>query len=191
MIPKVLRWLQTNFSPLLEPHHNYEQQEHIDTSWVKMASAAMIHFGLDPGKFVCFLGGKYTGYTRDIHRTMSAVKDHISPEDLAHMKLILLDGCPAKLTFKKPLSNKLEMILRVNSKSFNKNPEIVKKTLNKEDRYSHGVPLDILICLLSPYLRHTMQTMVLKEGKNPRLCYHASTTKKPTDILMNQITTVA
>jgi hypothetical protein len=92
-----------------------------------MASTAMIHFGLDPGKFVHFLGGEYTGYTRNVHRTLSAVKDHISPEDLAHMKCILLDGCPAESTFEKPLSNKMEMILRGNSKSFNKNPEIVKR----------------------------------------------------------------
>jgi hypothetical protein len=57
--------------------------------------------------------------------------------------------------FKKALSNKMEMISSRNSKSFNDNPEIVKKTKNKEDRYSHVVPLDILICLLLPYLRHT------------------------------------
>ncbi len=125
----------------------------------------MIHFGLDPGKFVHFLGGEYTGYTRDVHRTLSAVKDHISPEDLAHMKRILLDGCLAELTFKEPLSTKMEMISRRNSKSFNENPEIVKNTMNKEDRYSHVVALDILICLLSPYLQHTMQTMVLKRQK--------------------------
>jgi hypothetical protein len=52
-----------------------------------------------------------------------------------------------------------------NSKSFKQNPEIVKKAMNKENRYRHVVPLDILICLLSPYLRHTTQTMVIKEGK--------------------------
>jgi hypothetical protein len=156
-----------------------------------MASAAMIYFGINPGKFVCFLGGEYTGYTRNVHRTLSAVKDHISPEALAHMKRILLDGCPAELTFNEPLSNKMEMISRGNSNSFNKNPEIVKMTINKLDMYSHVVPLDILIYLLSPYLRHTMQTMVLKENKNPHLCYNASTTKKPTDIVMNQITPVA
>jgi hypothetical protein len=63
--------------------------------------------------------------------------------------------------------------------------------MNKEDRYSHVVPLDTVICLLSPYLRHTTQAMLLKEGKNPHLCYDASTTKKPTDIIMNQITLVA
>jgi hypothetical protein len=156
-----------------------------------MASAAMIHYGLDPGKFVCFLGREYTGYTCNVHRTLSAAKDHISPEDITQMKRILLDGCPAELTFKKPLSNKMEMISRGNSKSINKNPEIVKKTRNKEDGYSHVIPLDILICLLSPYLRHTTKTMVLKLGKNPRLCYDALTTKKLTDIIMNQITPVA
>ena len=127
IIPKVLRWLQTNFSPLLEPGYDYEQQEHIDMSQVRMASAAMIRFGLDPGKIVHFLGGEYTGYTRDVHRTLSVVKEHISPEHFAHMKRILLDGYPAELTFKEPFSNKMEMILRGNSKSFNKNPEIVKK----------------------------------------------------------------
>jgi hypothetical protein len=121
----------------------------------------MIHFELDPGKFICFLGGEYTGYNRDVYWALSAINDHISPEDLAHMKRNLLDGCPAELTFEEPLSNKMEMILRGNSKSFNKNPEIVKKTINKEDRYSHIIPLDILICLLSPYLRLTTQTMVL------------------------------
>jgi hypothetical protein len=165
MIPKVLRWLQTDFSPLLKQCYNYEQREHIDTSLVKMVSVAMIHFGLDPGKLICFLGREYTKYTHDVHRTLLAVKDCISPEDLAHMKRILLEGCPAELTFEEPLSNKMEMITRGTSKSFNKNPEIVKKAMNKEDRYSHVIPVDILICLMSPYLRHTTLTMIIKEGK--------------------------
>jgi hypothetical protein len=56
------------------------------------------------------------------------VKDQISPEDLAHMKRILLDGCPEELTFKESLSNKMEMIMRGNSTSLhNENPEIVTK----------------------------------------------------------------
>ncbi len=87
-----------------------------------MASMAMIHFRLNPGEVVCFLGGEYTRYTRNVHRTLSVVKDHISPEDLSNMKRILLDSCPAELTFEEPLSNKMKMISRGNSKSFNKNP---------------------------------------------------------------------
>ena len=109
-----------------------------------MASTAMIHFGLNPGtsKFVLFLGGEYTGYFRDVQRTLTAVRDHVSPEDLAHTEHILLDGCPAELTFKEPLSNKMVMISQGNSKKFNENLNIVKKTMNKEGRYSHVVPMD-------------------------------------------------
>ena len=43
------------------PRLGYEEQNHIDPHCVKMDSAAMIHFGLDPGKFSHFQVGKYTG----------------------------------------------------------------------------------------------------------------------------------
>ena len=86
-----------------------------------MASAAMIHFGLDPGKLVRWLGGKYMGEHRNVIRTLTAVKDHFSSDNFDHMKRILLDGSPSKLTLDKPLANKSLMIQRGNSKSFKKN----------------------------------------------------------------------
>ena len=94
MITKVLKWVCIDFNSLQEPQYNYKQQEHINTSRVEMASAVIIHFGLDPCKFVRFQGGKYTGYSCNIQRTLSVVKDYISPEDLAQMKRILLNSCP-------------------------------------------------------------------------------------------------
>jgi hypothetical protein len=99
-----------------------------------MASVAMIHFGLDPGKFVCFLLGKYTGQYRDVHRTLEAIQDHITSDDYGHIKQILLDGCPAQLTSKEPSSNKLKFTSCGNSKSFVENPQLVQKTMNKEER---------------------------------------------------------
>jgi hypothetical protein len=66
IVPKVIRWLQLNFTPLREPQLEYENQECIDPHRVEMANAAMIHFGLDPGKCVCFLSGEYTGQYRDV-----------------------------------------------------------------------------------------------------------------------------
>ncbi len=65
------------------------------------------------------------------------------------MKQILLDMCPAQLNFKEPLSNKIEMIERGNSKSFHNNIALVLKTMNKEDRYSHLIPLDEIMCHFS------------------------------------------
>jgi hypothetical protein len=106
------------------------------------------------------------------------------------MKQILLDGCPAQFHFQEPLSNKIKMIERGNSKSFHNNAALVLKTMNKEDRYSHLIPLDEIMCRFSPYYRHTTKTMVIKAGKSDRLCWDGSTTIKPTDIVMNQVTSI-
>jgi hypothetical protein len=73
IISKVLCWLQVNFTPLQDSRLGYEQQDHIDPYRVEMASAAMIHFVLDPGKFLRFLLGKYTSQYWDVHRTLDAI----------------------------------------------------------------------------------------------------------------------
>ena len=106
-------------------------------------------------------------------------------------KRIHLDGSPCELTFDKPLANKSLMIQRGNSKSFNKKPELVLKTMNKEDRYSHVLPLDKLLCAFYPYCCHANQTLVIKPGKNNRLAFDSSTTCLPTDIVLNQVTPMA
>ena len=190
LVPKITRWLTVDFSLLREPRYEYEQQKQIDTHRVEMASAAMVHFGLDPGKFVRWMGGENTGYHCDVEKTLIAVRPHVTVEDYNHIKRILLDGCPAELKFTEPLSNKLEMIRRGNSKSFNNHPELVKKAMNKEDCYSHLVPIDKDICRASAYLRHTIQTVVMKPGKNDRLVWDGTTTLLPLDIVMNQVTPV-
>jgi hypothetical protein len=77
---------------------------------MEMASAAMIHFGLDPGKVIRFLSGEYTGQYRNVCCTLDAIRDHVTSEDYGHIKRILLDGCPAQLTFEELSSNKLEFI---------------------------------------------------------------------------------
>jgi hypothetical protein len=106
------------------------------------------------------------------------------------MKRILLDNCPAQFDFEEPLSNKIEMIKHGNLKSFNDNTNLVLKTMNKEDRYSHLIPLDEIMCCLSPYCCHTTQTMVIKAGKSDNLCWDSSPTIKPTDIVINQVTPI-
>jgi hypothetical protein len=46
------------------------------------------------------------------------------------------------------------------------------------------------MCCFSPYCCHTTQTMVIKAGKNDHLCWDGSTTIKPTNMVMNQVTPV-
>ena len=165
MIPKIIRWLKIDFSLLREPRYNYEKQECIDPHRVEMASAAMVHFGLDPGKFVRWLRGEYTGYHRDVQTPLGAVQSHVTPDDFEHMRRILLDGCPAEFMFTEPLDNKLAMLKHGNLKTFKANPNLIKKAMNKEDCYSHLVPIDKDICCASAFCHSTTQTVVIKPGK--------------------------
>ena len=190
LIPKTLRWLTIDFSPLREPRYNYELQKEISQHRVDMASAAMVHFGLEIGKVMRYLKGEYIGANRDVRRTLAAVKGHITDSDYNHLERILTNGCPSRLNFDETLQNKTRMINRGNSKSFNENPDLVKKTLNKEDRYSHILPMDEDMPLISPSCRHTPQGLITKQGKNPRLVWDASTMKKPDDVVMNNITSI-
>ena len=123
IVPKVIHWLRIDFTPLCEPWLGYKNQEGIDPYCVEMAGAAMIHFGLDPGNFVRFLSGEYTGKYQDVRRTLDAVRDHVNTDDYNHIKRILMDGCLAQSTFEEPSSNKLEFISHGNSKNFIVNPK--------------------------------------------------------------------
>ncbi|KAL7433446.1 hypothetical protein ACHAXH_004340 [Discostella pseudostelligera] len=133
LLPKIPRWQSLDFSSLCKPRLNYEAQTAIDPHRVEMANAAMLHFGMDPGKFVRWMGGEYTGRSQDVSRVLRAVKDHISEEDYFHVHRILLQGCPHKLMFDESFASKQAIMERGNQKNFIDNPEIVRKTLNKED----------------------------------------------------------
>ena len=127
----------------------------------------IIHYGGDPGKIVHFLNGEYTGEQRDIKQILSSVKSHLGDSDYNHFRQILTQGYPASLCYKSP--RKLAMMKKGNQKNFNDNSETVKKTINKEDRYSQLIPIAQFFCLFSPFLHHNSQGMVIKPGKNPRI----------------------
>ncbi len=50
--------------------------------------------------------------------------------------------------------------------------------------------MDLLLCKLSPYLHHTTQSIVIKDGRNDQIVWDGSTVTRPTDIVMNQVTPV-
>jgi hypothetical protein len=101
---------------LPKPRLNYKNQKQINPHQVCMANAAMAHFGLDPGRFVRWMGDEFTGQLQDAYSTLAAVKGYVSIDNHEQVKRILLDRCPAQLNFEEPLSNKIEMIDQGNSK---------------------------------------------------------------------------
>ncbi len=90
IVPKVLCWLPVDFKLICQPRLGYKDQTDINPHCIKMASAAMVYSGLDPGKFVRYLAGEYTNQHQNIQHTLNAVQNHVTPEDCKHIKQILL-----------------------------------------------------------------------------------------------------
>jgi hypothetical protein len=83
------------------------------------------------------------------------------------------------------------MLKRGNSKTFKDNPDLIKKATNKEERYSHLVPINKDICRASAYCHMTTQTVVIKPGKADQIAWNGSTMFYPIDIVMSQVTPVS
>jgi hypothetical protein len=63
--------------------------------------------------------------------------------------------------------------------------------MNKEDCYSHLVPINKDICRASAFCHSTTQTVVIKSGKANQIAWDGSTMLFATDIVMNQVTPVS
>lgn len=165
MVNDVDRLRTMDFSPLKLPRLNYNDQEKIDENRVDMATALMIEADLIPGVAVRYLSGEYTAEHRDVEEIISYVHGHVDPEDEKNMKRFLTDGVPSKFEWNEPRDNKMARIDMGNQPSIERNEELVRKTINKEDRYSHVLPMAKWIARFSPQCRHNYQGLVTKNGK--------------------------
>jgi hypothetical protein len=151
VIVDVLRLRTLDFSPLLEPRLGYATQESISQIRVDLATAGMIHYGLHPGMLIRYLKGEYTGEKRDVAGIISKISAHICKDDVVHVEQILKQGCPSKLQMSKPSAMKDEIIALENQQTFHMYPELVTKTMNKEERNSHLIALKLWVLHCSPF----------------------------------------
>jgi len=79
------------------------------------------------------------------------------------------------------------IIQKSNQATFKMNPEIVTKTITKEDKHSHVLPVKLWVLHFSPWCRHTAQGMQIKPGKNPHVIFDASTKGHPHKVVLNDM----
>jgi hypothetical protein len=174
-----------DFLPLRKPRIGYADHQAIPQACMNMATAAMIHYGLQPGMLIRYLKGEYVGESRNVPAILEAVSPHISEEDANHIRWILLQGCPLKLTLSKPNKMKNKIIAQGNQPTFYLYPELVTKTMNKEEKNSHLIPVKLWVLLCSPYAQSTSQGIQIKPGKKPQIIWGGSTKASPNQIVLN------
>jgi hypothetical protein len=110
MIHDVVRLRTLDFSQLREPRIGYMEQTAIQPSHVDMATACAIHYTLHPGMVIRYARGEYVGEYRDMTQILRNVSPHVDKTNAAHIKWILTQGCPTKISFEETSAMKALII---------------------------------------------------------------------------------
>jgi len=188
MTTDVCRLRNLDFSKLKEPRFGYADQKEIDPLRVDMATAAIIHYSLHPGMLIRYVKGEYVGESRNVPQIIDDVSPYIEKEDATHIKRILTSGVPSYMNFEEASDMKSFIIEKGNQATFKMYPEAVTKTMNKEDKNSHLLPVKLWVLHFSPWCRHTAQGMQIKPGKYPGVIFDASTKGSPHEVVLNEYT---
>ena len=95
MIREVPLLLTTDFFSLCLPLYDCADQTKIDPKRVWLLVACAVHYILDFGLVVRYVGGDYLATWRYTESILGAVLGLFSDLDIAHMRRILNLGCPA------------------------------------------------------------------------------------------------
>ena len=106
VIHKTFCMIKVEWTPLLEPRFNDQDQENVDPHKVDMTTTLAMCVGLDLGRTVRTLGGEYTEAWRDVKKILGE-ESVVTPEYYDHINRILTQGCPSVLTFDEQSDSKL------------------------------------------------------------------------------------
>lgn len=174
MIELVPDLLQLDFSSLRDSVLDYATQTLIEPSRVQLMTACAVHYNLNIGLVVRYLGGEYTASWRSVTDILNAAAPYVTEEVFSHLQRVLTLGCPAEFDWHEPVENKNRFILRENLPNVNQYAEVAQKTVTKEVRNSHLIPFASWVCVASAHARHTPQNVLIKPNKKPRLIWDGS-----------------
>ena len=133
--------------------------------------------------------GEYIGESRNVPQILEDISSHVNETDATHIKRILTQGCPLRLSFEETSEMKASIIQKGNQATFKMNLEIATKTMTKDKKHSHVLPVKLWVLHFAPWCCHTAQGMQIKPGKNPHIIFDAPTKGHPHKVVLNDMMT--
>ena len=111
-----------------------------------------------------YLKGEYTGESTNVDAILERVAPYIELEDAEHIHQIITRGCLSQLDVdEEDTMNTLPVIEKGQKQTFKEHPEVVEKTMNKEEKNIH-VSFKQWVIYFSPFLCCTLPCMPEKNG---------------------------
>ncbi len=96
---------------------------------------------------------------------------YLDKMDVMHIERILTKGCPSSINFEVASDMKSFIMKKGNQATFKMYPEKVTKTMNKEVKHSHLLPVKLWVLNFSLWCHHTTQGILVKPGKNLQVIF--------------------
>ena len=112
-----------------------------------------------------FISNNYTAAYRNVPEIMSTIRGIVDNETCDNVERIFITGCPNIIAGHSTHTNFMEYKDYGNHKSVLKNPELIKKALNKEDKLNNAMPFPGWIARLCPNLFLSPNGIIIVPGK--------------------------
>ena len=137
-------------------------------------AAALLHYNLHVGSVIRFCGQNYTNAHLDPRKIVHKLRN-IAPKPIQDYVLRALTvGAPSKISGHSTSENFWSYKRYGNHKSISTRPDLVAKTLNKEEKNNYTIPFPIWIARFVPHLHVSPEGIIIKEGKKDRIIFDAS-----------------
>jgi len=184
------RFRNIDFRPLSLINKAYASQTKIPTIRLTQFTAAILHYNFHIASVIRFCGNNY-------------INSHLNPESIKHklqgvvpadivdyVYRALSVGAPSRINATSSAKNFWEYLRYGNHKSITSRPDLVQKSLVKEEKYNYVLPFPNWMARFIPNLHVSPEGIIVKEGKKDRIIYDASFHVHPHSFCPNDWTTV-
>jgi len=163
-----------DFRPISTINKAYATQTHIPPSRSIQFLSALLHYNFNVPSIIRYCRHNYTNEhlnPKEIRKKLH----NIAPQHVIdYVYRSLVTGAPSKISGHTTSSNFWKYLRYGNHVSISSRPELVEKTLNKEERNNYSLPFPSWTARFIPHLHVSPSGIIIKPGKKDRIIFDAS-----------------
>jgi len=170
----IIRMQHIDFRPISTINKNYATQTHIPPSRSIHFTSALLHCNFDVPSIIRYCQNNYTNQHINPDAVRKKLQKIASQCIIDYVYRSLVTGAPSKI-YGHTTSKFFWKYLRYgNHVSISARPELVEKTLNKEERNNYSLPFPSWTARFIPHLHVSPSGIIFKPGKKDRIIFDAS-----------------
>jgi len=184
------RFRYVDFRPLSDINLSYANQTTIPHSRLLRFQAAILHYNFRIPSLIRFCGNNYVNSHLNPKAIRARLTGIVPSHIVDYVFRALSTGAPTKINAYSTSQNFWDYLRYGNHASITSRPDLVQKSLVKEEKYNYVLPFPGWMARFVPNLHVSPEGIIVKEGKKDRIIYDASFHVHPLSFCPNDWTSV-